>query len=122
MAEPGMKSLAIMLMSPPYGNINGAEAVRHALGAVGEDLEVSLLLLDSGALAAVKGQDAGETGFISLESSIKDCVDMDVKVYVDKASLRGGLIEEDDIVGGVAVINSSEASEIIGRADRVMIF
>ncbi len=122
MAEPGMKSLAIMLMSASYGNINGAEAVRHALGAVGEELEVSLLLLDSGVFSAVKGQDAGETGFISLESSIRDCVDMDIKVYADKASLREGFLEESEMVERVVVINSSEASELVGRADRVMIF
>jgi sulfur relay (sulfurtransferase) DsrF/TusC family protein len=122
MAEPAMKSLAIILIKPPDGCINAVEAVRHALGGVGEELEVSFLLVDSGVLAAVKGQDAGETGFISLEASVSDCIDMDVKVYVDKASLREEDLEEADLVGGIKVINSSEASEIVGQADRVVIY
>jgi len=117
-----MRRLAIMLMSVPYGTINAAEAVRHALGAAGEELEVSLVLADAGTLAAVRGQDAGDTGLISLEASIRDCVDMDVKVYVEKASLRGGLLDEEDLVEGVRVVNSSETSEIVGQADSVMIF
>lgn len=122
MAEPYMKSLAVILVKPPYGCINAVEAVRHALGGVGEELEVSFLLVDSGVLAAVKGQDAGETGFISLEGSVGDCVDMDVKVYVDKASLRDEDLEETDLVGGVQVINSSEVSAIVSEADRVIIY
>lgn len=117
-----MKSLAVILMKPPYGCINAVEAVRHALGGVGEELEVSFLLVDSGVLAAVKGQDAGETGFISLEGSVGDCIDMDVKVYADKASLRNADLDEADIVGGVQVINSSEASAIVSEADRVIIY
>lgn len=115
-------SLAIILRKPPYGDMNAAEAVRHALGAVGEGLEVKLLLVDTGALAAVRGQNAGGTGFISIEASIRDCIDMGVKIYVDKASLREGLLEEGDLVEGVDVINSSEASEMVKEADKVMLF
>jgi sulfur relay (sulfurtransferase) DsrF/TusC family protein len=117
-----MKSIAIILIKPPYGCINAVEAVRHALGAVGEDLDVSLVLVDSGVLAAVKGQDAGDTGFMSIGGSVGDCIDMDVKVYADKASLRAAHLEEGDLVDGVQVVNSSEASEIVGQADRVIIY
>lgn len=117
------ESICIILKRPPYGTVDAAEAVRHALGGVVEEMKkVSLLLLDSGALAAVSGQDAGDTGFLSIESSVQDCVDMGAEVYVDKASLREVHLEEADLVEGVQVINSSEVSEIVKDADKVMIF
>lgn len=43
-----MEKIAMILRKPPYGDINAAEAVRHALGAVSGDIAVSLILVDGG--------------------------------------------------------------------------
>ena len=43
-----MSKIAMILRRAPYGDINAAEAVRHALGAVSDDIEVSLILVDGG--------------------------------------------------------------------------
>jgi tRNA 2-thiouridine synthesizing protein C len=116
------ESICIILRRPPYGTVDAAEAVRHALGGVTEEMDTSLVLLDSGVYAARKAQDTAGTEYESIGSGIGDCIDMDVKVYADKASLRAENLEETDLMEGVKVINSSEASTIVGEADKVMIF
>ena len=57
-----MAAIAMILKRSPYGDINAAEAVRHALGAVTGELNVDLILVDGGVLLAKKGQDDTGTG------------------------------------------------------------
>lgn len=122
MAQHRMKKIAIILRKPPYGDINSAEAVRHALGAVSEELEVSLLLLDSGVLIAKKEHDESGSGFTNLGSTLKDCIDMGVSICADKVSLRQENLDSSDILEGIKVINGPEAAELIDEADQTMIF
>jgi sulfur relay (sulfurtransferase) DsrF/TusC family protein len=117
-----MNKLAIILRRPPYGDINAAEAVRHALGAVGEEIEVSLLLLDSGILLAKENQNDTGTGMTNLGAALKDCIDMGVNVYADKTSLREEHVDEKDLIEGINIINSSELAEHIKEADKTVIF
>jgi len=51
-----MENIAMIVRKAPYGDINAAEAVRHALGAAADDIKTSLILLDSGVLLAKKGK------------------------------------------------------------------
>lgn len=117
-----MKKIAILLTREPYGLINAAEAVRHALGAVGDDIEVSLLLVDGGALLAADGQEEGDTGFSNLGSSLKDCVDMGVTVCAEKDSLARARLGGADIVEGVEVVGATKVAELVKEADQTMIF
>lgn len=117
-----MKKIAIILRRAPYGDINAAEAVRHALGAVSEEISVSLLLVDYGVLLLKKDQDAGETGFTELGSVLKDCIEMGVAVYADRGSLAEERILPEEMAEGVRTVNGSEISEMIKDADSVMIY
>lgn len=115
-------NISIMLRRPPYGTVDASEAIRHALGGVSEEVEVKLVLVDGGANAARKGQDTGKTPYSSMEEGIKDCIDMGVEVYVDKASLKDEYIEPERLIDGVKIVNSHEIAEIIKAADLTMIF
>lgn len=117
-----MEKLAIILMKEPYGLINAAEAVRHALGAVSEDLEVSLILTDGGVNLALKGQREGDTGFTNLGESVSDCVDMDISVYAESGSLEHAELKEEDLIEGIKVVGSKEVSALIGKADHTLIY
>lgn len=117
-----MKKLAIVLMKAPYGDINAAEAIRHSLGAVGEELNVSLILVDGGALIAIKGQDEGDTEFTNLGNALKDCIDMDINVYAESSSLRDKHLEDSDIIEGIKIISASRVSQLVKEADKTMIF
>lgn len=117
-----MEMVAMILRRPPYGDINAAEAVRHALGAVSGELDASLLLVDGGVLVAVKGQKEAGTGFTVLEGALRDSIDMGVSVYAEKASLRAEGLEASELLDGVRVINGSEMADILKNAKTTFIF
>jgi len=117
-----MGKIAIVLRRSPYGDINAAEAVRHALGGVADELGVALILLDGGVLLAKQGQDDTRTGFTNLGEALKDCIEMGVDVYADRHSLREQHIDTADVVEGIKLVNGSEIAEIIKNAKATMIF
>jgi sulfur relay (sulfurtransferase) DsrF/TusC family protein len=117
-----MGKIAIILRKPPYGDINAAEAVRHALGGVSDDLEVSLVLVDGGVLLAKKGQNDADTGFTNLGDTLNDSIDMDVNVYADKLSVEEHSLETTNLIDGVRIVNDTDIAELIKNAQTTMIF
>ena len=117
-----MGKIAMILKRSPYGDINAAEAVRHALGGAAGELSIDLILVDSGVLLAKKGQDDTGTGFTNLEGALKDCIDMGVEVYADKASVREQHLESADIVDGVKIASAVKIAELTLEAKTTMIF
>jgi len=117
-----MAAIAMILKRSPYGDINAAEAVRHALGAVSGELSVDLILVDGGVLLAKKGQDDTGTGFTNLEGALKDCLDMGVSVYADGQSLKTRRVAQGDVVDGVKAVGGKEIAGLIKEATTTMIF
>ncbi len=117
-----MANVAVVLKRSPYGDINAAEAVRHALGAVSCEMSVDLILADGGVLLAKKGQDDKGTGFTNLEGALKDCVDMGVAVYADSASTKVHRLASNDLVEGVKSASGEKIVELIKDAKATMIF
>lgn len=117
-----MANIAMILKRSPYGDINAAEAVRHALGAVSAELGVDLVLVEGGVLLAKKGQDDSGTGFTNLEGALKDCLDMGVTVYADTASLKAHAVAPNDIVENVKLVGAKEIASLMNEAQATMIF
>lgn len=117
-----MSKIAMILRKAPYGDINAAEAVRHAMGGVSDELSVDLILVDSGVLLAKKGQDDTGTGFTNLESALKDCIDMGVNIYADKLSMKTQHLDIEELIEGVKIVNGSEIAEMVKEAKTTMIF
>ncbi len=117
-----MNKIAMILRKPPYGDINAAEAVRHAMGAVADDIGVYLLLLDGGVLLAKKSQEEGDSGFTNLGNVLTDCIDMGVEVYAEELSVKEQSLATSDIVDGVKIINASEIAGLVKEAKTTMIF
>ena len=117
-----MASVAMILKRSPYGDINAAEAVRHALGAVSFEMSVDLILVDGGVLLAKKGQDDAGTGFTNLEGALKDCIDMGVMVYADELTLKKQRVGQGDVVEGVKAVGSKELARLVNEAKATMIF
>lgn len=117
-----MEKIAVLLRKPPYGDINAAEAVRHALGAAAGELKVKFIMVDGGVLLARKGQDDTGTGFTNLEAALKDCREMGVEVYIDHLSLIQQGLKKEDIADGVEVADESAIAGMIKEADTTMIF
>jgi sulfur relay (sulfurtransferase) DsrF/TusC family protein len=117
-----MQSIGIILRKPPYGTVDAPEAIRHALGAVTEELPVHLILVDGGVHAARKGQDPGATGYLSAEEGLRDCLDMGAQVYVDGRSLEAEGIAVSDLVDGARVVNGAEIAAVMKNSGTMMIF
>ncbi len=117
-----MENVAMILKRSPYGDINAAEAVRHALGAVSFEMNVDLILVDGGVLLAKKGQDDKGTGFTNLEGALKDCIDMGVAVYADVASLKTQGVASNDLVENVKLVGAKELAGLMKDAQSTMIF
>jgi predicted peroxiredoxin len=117
-----MGHVAMILRKPAYGDINAAEAVRHALFAVSGDWKVSLVLVDGGVLVARSGQDDAGTGFTNLEATLKDCLKAGISVYADSLSLNENSLKKEDMVPGVQAGNESEIASIIKSANKTLIF
>jgi predicted peroxiredoxin len=117
-----MANVAMILKRSPYGDINAAEAVRHALGAVSFEMDVDLILVDGGVLLAKKGQDDTGTGFTNLESTLKDCLDMGVSVYADVDSLKTQRVASNDLIESVKLIGGKEIAEMVKAAKTTVIF
>lgn len=114
-----MDTVAIISRKPPYGYINAAEAVRHALGA-GDDFKAILILIDGGVYLAKKGQDMGNTGFSNLEESLG--LAEDVEICVDRGSITLRGLKEEDFIDGIKVIGPEEIKDIIAKSHSTIIF
>jgi len=117
-----MGNICIVLKRPPYGTVDAAEAIRHALGGITDDMEVRLLLMAGGVHAARKGHDISATEYMSIEEGIKDCIDMGVVVSVEKGSMTEADIAAEDLIEGVNVASEIEIAEFIKQSDTAMIF
>lgn len=117
-----MQSISIILRKPPYGTVDAPEAIRHALGAVTEELPVQLILVDGGVQAARKGQDIGTSGYLSAEEGIRDCLDMGAAVIVDRQSLEDAGIAEPDLIDGVTIAGRAEIAAALKGAGTTLIF
>jgi tRNA 2-thiouridine synthesizing protein D len=117
-----MESIAMVLRKPPYGDINAAEAVRHAIGAFNNEMKVSLILIDGGILLARKGQDNGNTGFTNLEGVLKAIINMEVEVFAENLSLIEHNVKQEDMVDGVTIVDIDEISALLKKAAATMIF
>jgi len=117
-----MGNIAMILKRSPDGDINAAEAVRHALGAVSFEMNVDLILVDGGVLLARKGQDDTGTGFTDLEGTLNDCLEMGVSVYADTASLKAQRVASMDLVENVKLVGAKEIAGLLQEAKATMIF
>ena len=117
-----MGIISIILRKSPYGTVDAAEAVRHALGGITEEMKTHLVLVDGGVNAARRGQDLASTGYASIEEGIGDCIDMGITVAVDRESVvLSGMLPQ-DLVEGVNILSRPEIAELIKEADTTMIF
>lgn len=114
-----MDIVTIISRKPPYGVINAAEAVRHALGAA-DDFKAILILIDGGVYLAKKGHDMDETGYSNLEEALG--LAEDVEIWVDRGSMTLKGLKEEDLIDGLKVIGQEEIKDIIAKSHSTMIF
>jgi sulfur relay (sulfurtransferase) DsrF/TusC family protein len=117
-----MQTLTVVLKRPPYGQIEAAEAVRHALGAASGELTARLLLVDGGVHLARSGQETTGGGPTNLGETLQDCLQMGVSVYAEELSLQEHALAPEGIIAGVKIVPGSTIAELIASADATLLF
>jgi sulfur relay (sulfurtransferase) complex TusBCD TusD component (DsrE family) len=115
--------LCILIRQAPYTTIGAAEAVRYAGGAVGDGLDVNLLLVDDGVCLARAEQDPGATAFLSLSAALQKVMDRGVKVSaLDASAELHGLLKRERLLPGVRVVDGAEVARQLAEASAVMVY
>ena len=117
-----MGRIVMIVRKSPYADINVAEALRHAMGSLAGNLAVDMILVDGGVLVARKGQDITGTSFTNLGGALKNCIDSDLAVYAERASLSEQHLEASDIAEGVRIVDAADIAELVQKARATMIF
>lgn len=108
------KSLCILVDRGPYGSIQPAEALRHALGALGKGWEVVLALTGDGVLMALSGQAPPTGEWVSGNGR--------ATVLVEEPALGVLGLRESDVVRGSRPVSLGEIARAVARCDRTLIF
>lgn len=124
-----MERLCIVIKEAPYGSLRAAEGIRHLTGGREAGMMVNAVLVDDGVYAAKRGQNPGETGWVSLSTALEQALDpvhtataRAVHVYVHQPSARGRALSAHDLVQGVELIDDDRLADIIAEADGLLIF
>jgi len=117
-----MGIISIILRRPPYGSVDAAEAIRHALGGLTNDMTVNLVLVDGGVNTARVKQETAGTSYLSAEEGIIDCLGMGAAVYAEASSLAAEHISDAELAEGVIKAGGEEIADVLMNSDTVMIF
>lgn len=131
--------LAFIVTKPPYKSENPRLAATHAMGYQtveilldeGDTVTPALCYVGDGVLNCVKGQKAMEIyGITSTETHLKNCLLVDLDVYVCKEDLEHFGISEDMIVDAedmgaekkIQVVPFETIKKVIEEANHLLYF
>lgn len=109
----------------PYGSIQSAEALRHALGALGKGWEVVLALTGDAVLTALPGQSPPPGEWISLGEAVHDLLQGGTgraAVLVEDGALAARGLQARDLIPGARPGSPREIAGALARCERVLIF
>lgn len=119
------RSLCVLVDRGPYGSIQAAEAVRHALGALGKGWEVALVLTGDAVLTALPGQSPPAGDWVSLSDALGEFLEGGAgraSVLVDDRALEARDLPVTALVPGIRRASQDEIARLVSRCDRTLIF
>lgn len=99
-----------------YGTLLAANS------ALAKGMEVTLVLIDDGAVMAKKNQDTAKIGLPNNLNDIQDFMDLDGKLVVIRESIEERGISESELVDETTVIPLSEMVQLIQEHDISLTF
>lgn len=118
-----MKKVMFVNRRAPYGTIYALESLEVVLITATFDQDVSLVFIDDGVYALVKGQNPKGIGIKNFSPSYRALEGYDVeKLYVERESLEARGLSEDDLLVPVEVLGSAEVGELMQQQDVVLSF
>ena len=116
-------SAAILMRKAPYGSVYTAEGFRSMMGIGVFEMDISVVFVDDGVYALLKGQDPSELDKKPLGDGFPMLADFGVtKFYVHDGSLLERGLTTDDLVIGVEIVDDAGVAQILESDALVMPF
>lgn len=119
------KSLCVLVDRGPYSSIQPAEAIRHALGALGKGWEAVLALTGDAVLTALPGQSPPAGEWICLGEAVAQFIregNGQATVLVEEQALEARGLRASDLIDGARPASVAEIAGAMARCDRILTF
>ena len=115
--------VAVLMRKAPYGSVYTAEGFRSIMGIGVFEMDISVVFLDDGVYALVKGQDPAGIDMKPLGAGFPMLPDFDVtKFYVHDRSLRERGLTADDLVMDVEIVDDAGVADVLNSCGIVLPF
>ena len=116
-------TVAILMRKAPYGSVYAAEGFRSMMGVGVFEMDISVVFVDDGVYALVKGQDPEGLDMKPLGAGFPMLPDFGVsKFYVHEGSLSERGLTPDDLVMDVGSVDDAGVAKILESSGIVLPF
>jgi tRNA 2-thiouridine synthesizing protein C len=115
--------VAVLMRKAPYGSVYTAEGFRSIMGIGVFEMDVSVIFVDDGVYALVKGQDPSALDMKSLGDGFPMLPEFEVsKFYVHDQSLAERGLTTADLVMDVEVVDRDAVARLLAESGTVLPF
>jgi tRNA 2-thiouridine synthesizing protein C len=115
--------VAVVMRKAPYGSVYTAEGFRTIMGIGVFEMDISVVFMDDGVYALVKGQNPEELDMKPLGDGFPMLDDFGVnKFYVHDDSLAMRGLAADDLVVPAKIVSGSQIASILAESGKVLPF
>jgi tRNA 2-thiouridine synthesizing protein C len=116
-------TVAVLMRKAPYGSVYAAEGFRSIMGIAVFEMDISVVFVDDGVYALVKGQDPAGLDMKPLGEGFPMLGDFGVsKFYVHDQSLRERGLAPEDLVLDVEMLNDAGVARVLESSGVVLPF
>ena len=116
-------TVTVLMRRAPYGTVYPAEGFRSMMGIGVFEMDISVLFVDDGVYALVKGQNPASLDMKALGDGFPMLEDFGVtKFYVHDRSLKERGLTAEDLVMDVDVVDDAGASQVMASSGIVLPF
>jgi tRNA 2-thiouridine synthesizing protein C len=116
-------TVAVLMRKAPYGSVYTAEGFRTMMGIAVFEMDISVVFVDDGVYALIKGQDPAKLDMKPLGDGFPMLTEFDVeKFFVHDESLRERGIKPEDLLMDVEIVDGARVAEILESAGKVLPF
>lgn len=116
-------TVTVLMRKAPYGSVYAAEGFRSIMGIGVFEMDVSVLFVDDGVYALVKGQNPAGLDMKPLGDGFPMLSDFDVnRFYVHDRSLSERGLTPDDLVMDVEIVDDAGAARVLESSGIVLPF
>ena len=118
-----MNTVAVVMRKAPYGSVYTAEGFRTLMGIAVFEMDISVVFMDDGIYALLKGQDPSKLDMKPLGDGFPTLTEFGVsRFYVHDESLQERGLTPDDLLMDVQVVSGAQIANVLETAGKVLPF